>query len=195
MHRARVLLATLVLSAAAGGGWLWGQQPGVVAQAWAGLADQPATHTSFSFDRSQIQAAAGLLEQGGLDPAHAAAAISSITFDSYHYARPAFYTPEVMATILEDYRHAGWKHLVNAHPPAGNQAQPQAIVTDLWLHFSGAEIDGVNVLLRGPQTMNLIQVAGELRPLDLLHLSGHFGIPQVDPNAVMVPEGSQPATR
>jgi hypothetical protein len=35
--------------------------------------------------------------------------------------------------------------------------------------------------------MNLIQVAGDLRPLDLLHLSGHFGIPKVDPSAVMVP--------
>jgi hypothetical protein len=35
--------------------------------------------------------------------------------------------------------------------------------------------------------MNLIQVSCLLRPLDLLHLSGHFGIPKVDPDAVMVP--------
>jgi hypothetical protein len=35
--------------------------------------------------------------------------------------------------------------------------------------------------------MNLIQVAGDLRPLDLIHLGVHFGIPKVDPNAVMVP--------
>jgi hypothetical protein len=27
----------------------------------------------------------------------------------------------------------------------------------------------------------------QLHPLDLLHLSGHFGIPRVDPDAVMVP--------
>jgi hypothetical protein len=31
-------------------------------------------------------------------------------------------------------------------------------------------------------------VTGDLRPLDLLHLSGKFGIPKVDPSAVMVPE-------
>jgi hypothetical protein len=35
--------------------------------------------------------------------------------------------------------------------------------------------------------MNVIEVSGLLRPLDLVHLSGHFGIPKVDPNAVMVP--------
>jgi hypothetical protein len=57
----------------------------------------------------------------------------------------------------------------------------------VWLHFSGPDIDHVTVLVRAAKDMNLIQVAGDLRPLDLIHLSGHFGIPKVDPNAVMVP--------
>jgi len=35
--------------------------------------------------------------------------------------------------------------------------------------------------------MSIIEVAGILKPLDLVHLSGHFGIPKVDPSAVMVP--------
>jgi hypothetical protein len=35
--------------------------------------------------------------------------------------------------------------------------------------------------------MSVIEVSGALRPLDLVHLSGHLGIPKVDPNAVMVP--------
>lgn len=43
------------------------------------------------------------------------------------------------------------------------------------------------MLVRSSRDMNLIQVAGDLRPLDLLHLSGHFGIPKIDPGAVMVP--------
>ena len=47
--------------------------------------------------------------------------------------------------------------------------------------------DDVTVLVRSPRDMNLIQIAGALRPLDFIHLSGHFGIPKVDPNAVMVP--------
>jgi len=101
-----------------------------------------------------------------------------------------------MASIIAAYRSAGWKHLVNAHDgdrdrahdATGNSGAPQhGTATDLWLHFTGTDIDGVTVLARGARDMNMVQIACDLRPLDLIHLSGHFGIPKVDPNAVMVP--------
>jgi len=151
------------------------------------LADQPASHTGVVFDRSMMQVAQQVLEQGGLDPAHAAAALTSISFDTYRYKEPAFYTPEVMAHILNSYRRAGWKHFINGNQSPASSAQPNAAILDLWMHFTGTDIDHVTVLVRGPHEMSLVQVAGDLRPLDLLHLSGHFGIPKVDPNAVMVP--------
>ncbi|MDP9050366.1 MAG: hypothetical protein M3O31_06520 [Acidobacteriota bacterium] len=151
------------------------------------LADQPATHTGVVFDRSMIQMAQNMLEQGGMDTERAAAALTSISFDSYRYKEPAFYTPETMAFIADSYHRAGWKHLVNGNQTTANEAQPRTMITDVWLHFSGHDIDHVTVLTRGSKDMNLIQVAGDLRPLDLLHLSGHFGIPKVDPSAVMVP--------
>lgn len=151
------------------------------------LADQPSTHTAVVFDRSMIQMVQGMLQQGGLDTDRAAAALSSISFDSYRYKEPAFYTPETMARIVDSFHRAGWKHLVNGNQTTANEAQPRTLITDVWLHFTGSDIDHVTVLTRGSRDMNLIQVAGDLRPLDLLHLSGHFGIPKVDPNAVMVP--------
>ena len=151
------------------------------------LADQPATHTGVVFDRSMIQQAQGLLEQNGLEANRAAAALSSISYDSYRYKEPAFYAPETMASIVGRFHRAGWKHLVDGNQTPGNEAQPQTAITDVWLHFSGADINHVTVLIRGAKGMNVIQVAGDLRPLDLIHLSGHFGIPKVDPNAVMVP--------
>jgi hypothetical protein len=151
------------------------------------LADQPATHTGVVFDRSMIQVAQSVLEQGGLDADRAAAALTSISFDTYRYKEPAFYTPETIAWIVDSFHRAGWKHLVNGNQTPANEAQPRSMITDVWLHFSGPDIDHVTVLTRGSKDMNLIQVAGDLRPLDLLHLSGHFGIPKVDPDAVMVP--------
>jgi hypothetical protein len=151
------------------------------------LADQPATHTGVVFDRTMMQIAQGMLQSGGLDADRAALALTSISFDTYRYKEPAFYTPETMASIVEAYHRAGWKHLVNGNQTPANSAQPRSAITDLWLHFSGADIDHVTVLVRASKDLNLIQVAGDLRPLDLIHLSGHFGIPKVDPNAVMVP--------
>lgn len=163
------------------------QEPPAVAQSLGSLADQPGTHTAFSFDRSLMQIAQNLLQSNGMDANRAAAALTGISVDSYHYPRPAFYTPEVMGTIIDTFHTAGWKHLVNGNQTPANSAQPHAALTDMWLHFSGADVDDFMVMIRAPKDMTVIQVTGDLRPLDLLHLSGHFGIPKVDPNAVMVP--------
>jgi hypothetical protein len=151
------------------------------------LADQPATHTGVTFDRSMMQVAQGVLQQGGLDADRAAAALTGISFDTYRYKEPAFYTPETMTAIIDSFHRAGWKHLVDGNQTPANMAQPRSAITDVWLHFTGADIDHVTVLVRSTKQLNLVQVAGDLRPLDLLHLSGHFGIPKVDPSAVMVP--------
>jgi len=150
------------------------------------LADEPANHFGLVFDRSMLQAARSVLQSSGLSAERAAAALTSISYDNYRYPHPATYAPDTMASLIEAYHSAGWKHLVNAHdPPPG--AERRGTATDLWLHFTGSDIDGVTVLARGSRDVNVIQVAGDLRPLDLIHLSGHFGIPKVDQNAVMVP--------
>ena len=76
---------------------------------------------------------------------------------------------------------------MNGNQTPANAAQPRTAITDVWLHFTGADIDRMTVVVRATRQLNVIQVAGDLRPLDLIHLSGHFGIPKVDPSAVMVP--------
>jgi hypothetical protein len=161
--------------------------PGAFNQTLASLADQPATHSGFVFDRNMMQFAQGMLEAQGMDAHRAAVALTGVAFDTYRYPQPAFYSPEGMQALINEYRAAGWKHMVNANETPANTAQPRKMVTDLWLHFSGADIDHLTVLTRSARVMNVVQVSGDLRPLDLLHLGGHFGIPKVDPNAVMVP--------
>jgi hypothetical protein len=157
-----------------------------ISQFMGNLADQPPTHLGFVFDRSMLQAARNLLQSGGMTPERAAAALTGISYDNYRYAHPAVYAPETMQSITEAYHLAHWKHLVNAHEPAPGETQHKT-ATDLWLHYTGSDIDGVTVLTRGSKDVNVVQVACDLRPLDLVHLSGHFGIPKVDPGAVMVP--------
>jgi hypothetical protein len=163
------------------------QMPPGVPESLDALTSQPANHMGYTFDHSQLQAAQSVLESGGLAVDRAVAALNSISFDTFRYKEPAFYTPEAMHSIVEAYRRAGWKHLVDANATPAESAQPRKAITDVWLHFTGGDIDHVTVLIRGAKDMNLIQVAGDLRPLDLMHLSGHFGIPKVDPGAVMVP--------
>ena len=183
MTRISTLFLALTLSAP----FALAQQPPGVSQSLNNLSDQPGTHVSFTFDRSMLEFAGSFIDSGAPDGKRAIAALNSITVDTYRYPRPAFYTPEVMASIIDTYHAAGWKHLVDANATPAAGASPKSTITDLWLHFRNGEIDDVTVLVRAPRTMNLIQISGALRPLDLVHLSGHFGIPKVDPNAVMVP--------
>ena len=188
LWRLLVLFSAFATSLAAA--QLFAQMPKGINDSLSSLADQPATHMGFVLDRSMLQAARGVLQSGGMTPERAAAALSSISFDNYRYGQTVVYSHDAMAPILAAYRSAGWKHLVDAHEPRADSATRRGTATDLWLHFTGMDIDGVTVLTRGAHDMNLIQVACDLRPLDLVHLSGHFGIPKVDPNAVMVPDPS-----
>jgi len=190
MGRRRCALSSALVFAVAmfvGASCAVAQQPPGVSEALAHLSDQPGTHVSFTFDRSMLEFAGRFIDNGTPEGRRAVDALTSITVDAYHYPRPAFYTPEVMASIVNTYHAAGWKHLVDANGGPAAGASPREPITDLWFHFRGIEIDDVTVLVRGPRTMNLIQISGALRPLDLVHLGGHFGIPRVDPNAVMVP--------
>jgi hypothetical protein len=156
------------------------QQPPGVPEMLQTLVSQQATHTAFTFDREMLQTADGLM---GIENN----ALNSITVENYHYPQPAFYVPENMAALKAAYGAAGYKHLVEQHVDARDAAMPHGTLTDLWLHNNGTQIDSVIVLLRTPRQMSVIDVTGSLRPLDLVHLSGHFGIPKVDPGAVMVP--------
>lgn len=148
-----------------------------MAEAFAGLTSQPAAHTAFTFDRDMLQSMLGQQAVG----------LNSVTVQNYRYREPAFYVPEALAGLSASYGAAGWKHLIEANVSPREQATPLKPITDLWMHFRGAEIDDIAILIRAPKQMNVIEVSGLLRPLDLVHLGGHFGIPKVDPGAVMVP--------
>lgn len=158
-------------------------QPAGVSQDLQDLASEHATHTAFTLDRDMLQSVNSMLN-GGSGPA---GELSSVTIENYRYREPAFYVPETMHALIGAYNAAGWKHLVDQHASPRDSATPVKPLTDLWLHFNGTDIDGLTVLVRAPREMTVVEVSGELKPLDLLHLGGHFGIPKIDPNAVMVP--------
>src|ERR1700744_1147047 len=109
--RLRVALPTFVLFLAAacmslGGTSFFPQQPAGIQDAWTTLSNQPSSHTGFVFDRTMMQVARALLQSGGMSSERAAAALTGIAVDNYHYSEPAFYTPEAMSAIIASYHAA-----------------------------------------------------------------------------------------
>lgn len=152
--------------------------PPAAAQAMGELSSQRATATTITFDREMLDAMLGNGQAAGFN---------GVSFEHYQYPEPVFYIPEEMHALEHAYHAAGWKHLIDANVGPRESASPTKPIADIWFHYAGGDIDHVTVLIRGRKEMNVVRVSGLLRPMDLVHLSGHLGIPKVDPNAVMVP--------
>jgi hypothetical protein len=137
------------------------------------LARTAAFHTDFTFDRSMLQLASGIWEGPG-DPglADAMSRLDGISVHSYHYAAPGMYDPRLLNAVRQQYSALGWQHLVTAHSGSADGA------TDLWISFHHMQATGAVVLFQNSTNLNLIAFSGNLSPLDLLHLRGHFGIPR-----------------
>jgi hypothetical protein len=150
-----------------------GNSLGWVPQGMEALGRTAAFHTDFTFDRSMLQLASGIWE-GPADPALADAIsrLDGISVHSYHYAAPAMYDPRLLEAVRRQYTRMGWQHLVTAHSASTGGA------TDLWISFRHMRATGAVVLFQSPTNLNLIAFSGNLSPLDLLHLRGHFGIPR-----------------
>jgi hypothetical protein len=150
-----------------------GNSLGWVPQGMEALGRTAAFHTDFTFDRSMLQLASGLWEGPG-DPAFndAVNRLDGISVHSYHYAAPAMYDPRLLEVVRRQYSAMGWEHLVTARSAANGGA------TDLWISFHHMRATGAVVLFQSPTNLNLIAFSGNLSPLDLLHLRGHFGIPR-----------------
>lgn len=157
------------------------QAPLPSSAAFATIVRQPGTETAFTLDRSMLAATDGLLNGQDPESRRVLAGLNSVTVHNYHYRDGADYDTGAFAALDQQFRGSGYQHLVNANPRGA------ASMTDLWLRFQGPNINSVVVLTRGDRNMSAIVVDCTLRPLDLLHLSGHFGIPQVSAGAIMVP--------
>lgn len=178
---AAVLSAGIAVSALAQG------QPPADAQTFGfdALVAAPATQSAFTFDRSMISLADSYFSGADPEVHRVVAGINSISVHNYHFRDEAEYNLSAWPMIESNFRSGNWKHLVNANANGGAQ-------TDLWLRFEGATVRNVVVLTRARRDMNYVSVDCNLRPLDMVHLSGHFGIPKVDENAVMVPAPPPP---
>lgn len=145
--------------------------------ALAALNAEALTKSSFTLDRTMLQAAAGLT---GDDDAGVHAAINKLDGLSVHmlrFADAAPADPALVDEVRDAYHLRGWKHVVSTTASGGPIHDGR---TDVWVVMDGANFRGAVMLVQSPKTLTLATVAGNLSPADLLHLRGHFGIPRFE---------------
>jgi hypothetical protein len=148
------------------------------------LSAEAATRSSFSLDRTTLGIAAGLVPESDAEARQAIAKLDGV---SGHILSFGVGGPDdaLVAALRQSYHLRGWKHLVTKSSALANPNTKGPLsnrTTDVWVVMDGSNLRGAVALVQSPRNLTVITVAGNLSPVDLLHLRGHFGIPRYDAN-------------
>jgi hypothetical protein len=139
------------------------------------LSAHAAMKESFTLDRTMLAAAGAMLPDSDADARQAINRLDGVSVHLLRFSNDGAIDENAVASIRDAYHLRGWKHLVtttDAGGPVHNNT------TDVWLVMDGVNVRGAVVLAETPRSLTLVTVAGNISPVDLLHLRGHFGIPQ-----------------
>jgi len=159
------------------------------------LSTQALAKESFTLDRNMLAAAAGFLSDADADVKQSLAKVDGVSVHILRFAAEGAADPAAVDAIRESYHLRGWKHVINSSSGGGtvHGGTPNGIhngSTDVWVVMDGANVRGAVVLVESPRSLTLATMAGNLSPVDLLHLRGHFGIPRFDGEGL---DGVQPS--
>ncbi len=145
--------------------------------ALAALSAQAAVKSSFTLDRAMLAAASALLPDSDTDARQTIAKLDGVSVHTLRFGDPGMIDPAAVESMREAYHLRGWKHLVSTTSSGGPVHDN---TTDVWVVLDGATVRGAVVLAETPKSITLVTIAGNLNPVDILHLRGHFGIPKFD---------------
>jgi len=139
------------------------------------LSTQAVAKESFTLDRTMLTAAAAMMGESDDSVKQTIAKLDGVSVHTLRFADPDSADPSQVEAIRQAYHLRGWKHVVStgSGPVHDNN-------TDVWVVMDGANLRGAVVLVDTPKSLTLATVSGNLDPVDLLHLRGHFGIPRFD---------------
>jgi hypothetical protein len=145
------------------------------------LGAQAAVKSSFTLDRNMLGAAAALMPDSDAGDRQVIRKLDGVSVHTMRFGDAGIPDEREVESIRAAYHLRGWKHVVTntkAGTKAGGPVHNET--TDVWVVMDGVNVRGVVVLSETPKSLTLVTVAGNLNPVDLLHLRGHFGIPKFD---------------
>jgi hypothetical protein len=144
------------------------------------LNGQAVAKENFTLDRTMLAAAAGLMPDSDSDLRQTVAKLDGVSVHVLRFAADGQADPTQVQAIREAYHLRGWKHVLSSTNLGGSS---HSDITDVWLVLDGTNVRGGVVLVESPKSLTLATIAGDLSPIDMLHLQGHFGIPRYDTGA------------
>jgi Domain of unknown function (DUF4252) len=138
---------------------------------------QAAVKSSFTLDRNLLGVAAAMVPDSDAGERQAIRKLDGVSVHTMRFGDAGIPDEAEVDAVRAAYHLRGWKHLVTTNR-AGGPVHDQ--MTDVWVVLDGVNVRGAVILAETPRSLTLVTVAGNLNPVDLLHLRGHFGIPRYD---------------
>jgi hypothetical protein len=139
------------------------------------LSTQAAVKNSFTFDHNMLVAASSLLSDSDAQTKQTIAKIDGVSVYVLRFGQSGIPDEAAVDSIRQAYHLRGWKHLVSTTTGSGGPIHDGT--TDVWIVLDGANVKGGVVLAETPRSLTLLTVAGNISPVDIMHLRGKFGIP------------------
>jgi hypothetical protein len=145
------------------------------------LSSQAAVKNSFTLDRNMLHAAASTLAENDEPTKQAIGHLDGLSVHMLKFGDTGVPDENAVNSIRDAYHLRGWKHVVTSTNRGGPVHNGN---TDVWVVMDGVNVRGAVVLAETSKSVTLVTVAGDLSPVDLLHLRGHFGIPKFDSDSL-----------
>lgn len=145
------------------------------------LAEQAAVKNSFTLDRNMLHAAASTLAENDEPAKQAIGHLDGLSVHMLKFGDLGVPDENAVNSIRDAYHLRGWKHVVTSTNRGGPVHNGN---TDVWVVMDGVNVRGAVILAETPRSVTLVTVAGDLSPIDLLHLRGKFGIPKFDSDSL-----------
>ena len=148
-------------------------------EAIAYLGQNASSRTEFNLDHSMV-VLASKMDQDDTGFRRVIAGVDGVSVHHFRFPGDGMYDPRILADVRQQYRAAGWQHISASHGRNGGPGE-----TDLWVRLDDTTIRNVAVLFAGSNQVNFVSVSCAISPVDLAHLGGHFGIPQIQGGVVL----------
>lgn len=132
---------------------------------------------NFTLDRTMLGVAAGIVPDSDAPVRQAINKLDGVSVHTMRFGDAGIPDEGAVQAIRASYHLRGWKHLVTT---SDRGSAIKNGTTDVWFVLDGMNVKGAVVLAETPRSLTLVTVAGNLSPIDLMHLRGHFGIPRLD---------------
>jgi hypothetical protein len=143
------------------------------------LGQNASSRTEFNLDHSMV-VLASKMDQDNMDFRRIIAGVDGVSVHHFRFPGDGMYDPRILADVRQQYRAAGWQHISASHARNGGPGE-----TDVWVRLDNMTIRNVAVLSAGSDQVNFVSVSCAISPIDLAHLGGHFGIPQIQGGVVL----------